>query len=1152
MKTPAALRLCLLLPVLLSGIVRGADPARVGVLGSADRLVFEGNQSFSSQRLSHGLYTHGDWLLAAHPEAPLEDYVRATRAALLRGYQRAGFPQVQITETRWLADPQRLLCVIAEGPRYMAGPVTVTGAQAVSVAQIVAKLTTKEKKPADHRAQKNKAEEGTTSSTPAIASEKETASLILKGWMGELPTTASKSIEWETGKPAPLDARRTAELQDLVVKQLAQAGRMQARAEVKTVLDETTHTAGLHVNILSEGPPAMLAGIECRGLKRDSEAALLKYLELEKGRPFLSGQVPEIEDRLLRSARYTSYKVTATPRRTDHPEMDLKLELVEMPEAPRLGEPLNATCETLLKARDWFNALMRSGSEDLVFTLAFQESTGHSGELSVVCNPQRGLLLTLTFSDDAEGRKKPPRCTLRYTPGEVAAFFSAHDGAAGQWLRQPVGRALMANLFVKIETDEPTDNETSGKINFGGSLKSKEGNGLLDFVLTLTPAAALLDSLKYAAEWEHKDGLLVMKQETADGEGKPGAVIEEATGRLREIGNGKGSWNKAHTEFARFRITTAQGAWDEATQELEAQTAGLANSYEAGEGFASWAGWLTEGFLNAGFGKTAELSQEEVARRTAAARDLGRQLDISMPELLNAFTADSSFYVPDTADKPRTTNASTTLVAQLGLAVVDSLVSEGSWPWLLAREVYYSTAGRNEYTGRILEQVRQDPELGPVGCFCAAVLLDWTLPASAGEFRSLALSKMTAADFRKDWGLLVQNCSARKRTAMADLLEKVRAGGQSPETDLLREVFGGAEAGTRVRFNALMDSFLQELRREPDRALAVATTAAMDKMWDETLSGMLREKLTPKGGDGKAVDATQVAAMVGGTEVTRKEVALALEVFRKNAAAAKSGETEAELEQAALKAQIELALLHAAFKAMGNAVKPEQLDEDVRQFVAKNFKGSQPRFLVQLAKEGYTLEEYRMAREKSLVAILMKQKIRGMAPAPTEEEISRLVAQNNAPPERQVKLHTLSLLKKAGDPEGAQQRRLADDLHAKLKEGQNFEDLAKKHSADSRAADGGAMDWMNPEALSPAIGGALGRMKPGDVSGVVDLGTVWIMVKLDEERLLSKSAAEKRKEAEAVLKQKKAAEFYDAWLNNVREKIKVQILPMPVGGATAK
>ncbi len=638
-----------------------------------------------------------------------------------------------------------------------------------------------------------------------------------------------------------------------------------------------------------------------------------------------------------------------------------------------------------------------------------------------------------------------------------------------------------------------------------------------------------------------------MKTETADGQGKYGAVIDEATGRLRELGNGKGIWNKEHTEHSRCSITTAKGAWDKATQELEAQTAGMANSYEPGEGFASWAGWLTAGFLNAGFGKTATLKPEEVARRTVAARDLGRGLDISMAQFSSAFSdpEDDRFYVPDRPDKPRTTRASTTMIAQIGVAIVDSVVSEGSWPWLLAREVYYSTAGRNEYTGRILQQVRQDPELGPMGCYFAASLLDWTLPASAGEFRELALSKMTAAEFRKDWGLLVQNCSARKRTAMAGLLEKVRAGGQNAETDLLREVFGSAEAGTKLGFTSMMESFLQELRREPDRTLATATSAAMDKMWDETLSGMLREKLTPKSGDGKAVDAARVAAMVGGTEVTRKEVTIALEVFRKNAIAAKPGATEVELEQLALKAQIEMALLHAAFKAMGNNVTTEQMDEDVRQFVARSFKGNQQRFLMQLAKDGYTLEEYRAIREKNLVAPLMKQKIRGMAPAPTEEEIARQMEKNNAPPERQVKLHTLSILKQSGGQSEAQQRKLADELHATLKEGQDFEALAKKHSADSRAADGGAMDWMNVAALSPAISGPLAGMNAGEISGVADIGTVWMIVKLDSERMLSKTAEEKRQEATAVLKQQKATEFYDAWLNNVRGKIKVQILPMP-------
>lgn len=1148
MKSYTAFLLCLLLiPELLSGTVHGADAGKVGALGSASRMVFEGNTTFTAEDLHRALRTHGDWLLAAHPEAPLEDYVEATRAALLRGYQRAGFPHVQISETRWLADPQRLLCVIAEGQRYMAGPVTVTGAESVPAEQIIAKLTTKEKKAADDFTKKDKPEDKKTLPTLVDVSETYAPGLSIKTKASEVADADSKDIAWEIGKPAALDARRPADLQDLVVKQLGKAGRMQAKVEVKTVLDESAYTAALHVKILSEGPAAVLAGITCTGLKRDSEAALLKYLGLEKGRPFLSGQVKEIEDRLLSSARYTSFKVTTTPRETDHPEMDLKLEVVEMPEAPKLGEPLNTTQETLLKARDWINDLMRSGSEDLVVTLYFQSKKDKSAEMVLIYNSQHGLQLTLTVFDDEEGRKNPRRCVLRYSPGEVTACFSVHDGAVRQWLRQPLGSALMASLFVRIDTDEPKDNRTAGNVNFGGSWKMQEGSGLMDLVLTMKPAAALLNSLKYAEEWLHKDGLLVMKMEGADGQGKYGAVIEEATGRVREIGNGKGIWDKAHTELSRFSLTTMKGAWDKATQELEAQTAGVPDSYEAGEGFASWAGWLTAGFLNAGLGKTAALKPEEVARRTTAARELGRGLDISMAQFFSAFTGPEGdrFYVPDSADKPRETRASTTMIAQIGLAIVDSVVSEGSWPWLLAREVYYSTAGRNEYTGRILQQVREDPQLGPLGCYFAASLLDWTLPAYAGEFRELALSKMTAADFRKDWGLLVQNCSARKRTAMAELLEKVRTGGQNAETDLLREVFGGAEAGTKIGFTAMMESFLQELRREPDRTLATATASAMDKMWDDTLSGILREKLTPKGGDGKAVDATRVAAMAGETEVTRREVSLALDVFRKNAAAEKSGATEAELEDTALKAQIDMALLHAAFKTMGNTLTSAQLDEDVRQYVARNYKGSQQRFLQQLAKEGYTLEEYRMMREKIIVAKVMKAKIRSMAPAPTEDEIARQMEKSNAPPERQVKLHTLAILKQSGDANEAQQRKLADELHAKLKEGQDFAALAKKHSADSRAADGGAMDWMNATALSPAISGPLVGMEPGGISGVVDMGSVWIIVKLDAERMLSKTAEERRQEATAVLKQQKATEFYDAWLNNVRGKIKVQILPMP-------
>lgn len=110
-----------------------------------------------------------------------------------------------------------------------------------------------------------------------------------------------------------------------------------------------------------------------------------------------------------------------------------------------------------------------------------------------------------------------------------------------------------------------------------------------------------------------------------------------------------------------------------------------------------------------------------------------------------------------------------------------------------------------------------------------------------------------------------------------------------------------------------------------------------------------------------------------------------------------------------------------------------------------------------------------MASEKSLVAILMKQKIRGMAPAPTEEQIFRQMEKNNVTPERQVKLHTLSILKKAGAPEEAQQHRLADELHAKLKERLLSKPAAEKWKQGGLLERGSALRWQT----------AMGRMISG-------------------------------------------------------------------------
>ncbi|WP_395753828.1 peptidylprolyl isomerase [Prosthecobacter sp.] len=1123
----------------------------VGERGSVKRLEFEGNVTFSTEKVRRSLRLQGDWMLAAHPAAPLEGYVKATREALLRGYQRAGFALAEVKETRWLENPPRLLCVISEGPRYTAGEVTVSGARTVPAALIVEKLTTREiPAPADVKLSFS----ATTGSSPSEGAAKS-------------PDTSSalgpkKKIEWEKGKPAKMDETRRRELKEVVVKILEKAGLMQAQVKIEVERDDAAKTAALKVIIVSEGPSAVLNDIQVTGLKRDSRTALLKYLGLRTGLPFLSGQVQEIEKQLLESARYTSYKVKATPHKEGQAEMDLKLELVEMPEAPKLDVKLSQTHETLMKASAWVSEVLNSGREDLVVEVSDFSMAGGRMDVKVIYNALLGLQASVAVADDVEGKKNVRKYEVLYAREGLQALFSTHDGRTKQWLNQTVKTPAKGRLFVEIKTDEPKDGKTSGTLNFGGGLRQRDEEGdlrLLRFELGMTPAAALLRELRPGDGWLHKDGRLTLPDMELPGGDDFSFAIDEATGRPLLMKGG--FWDKKHTTLKRYALRMEAGAWEKGLRELKKEAAGLPNSLVEGGALASWAGMAVAGYLQGDFGtKDAPvLTPEETARKIAAAQAVAEKVGASASVLWASVFGGpegESFDVPDDPEKPRRDNEATSvMLAKMGILVVDSLAPEGSWPWLLAREVYYSTNGRNEYTGRILAQALEDPRLGPVGSYAASVLLDWTLPAEAGTFRNLAHAKLSAEDFRRDWGMLVENTTTEQRVAATNLLEKLRDG-DAAVTGWLKDLNLTAGTGTKAAMPAVMEVFVAELRRDKERPLASALTAAMDRVWDEELGVKMRMLLAPKGRDGQPVDPATVAAVVGNVEISRQslaeEMALQRMVFlaKPGATVARLNAQRAEMEERTLQRMIEMELYNAAWKAMGNFVKVEYGDKDLNDLIAQEFDGSQARLEELLKKEGTTLMAYRERLAKKAVALMMWNKIGEMAGVPTEEDIAKQMAvikdRPEAQPERQVKLRTISMPKTTVERDAKEQKKLVDEVRAAAaaaKTAEEFGKLAKKHSTDSRAEDGGVMDWMPPALLSPAIGGQLAAMEPGGVSAVLDLGSVWLIVKYEEERLQPKSAADLRKAAMAAAKERKAEEFREQWLRNVRGKFKVEILP---------
>lgn len=126
----------------------------------------------------------------------------------------------------------------------------------------------------------------------------------------------------------------------------------------------------------------------------------------------------------------------------------------------------------------------------------------------------------------------------------------------------------------------------------------------------------------------------------------------------------------------------------------------------------------------------------------------------------------------------------------------------------------------------------------------------------------------------------------------------------------------------------------------------------------------------------------------------------------------------------------------------------------------------------------------------------------------------------HAIPEERIKSEYDKAKAKAGDTEYlarhilVEDEKLAKDLIAQLKKNKKlkFEDLAKKHSKDSSAEDGGNLGWMAPASLVPEFAQAMTALKKGAYTEApVKSRFGWHVIKLEDVRKLDFPAYDKVK-----------------------------------------
>lgn len=290
-----------------------------------------------------------------------------------------------------------------------------------------------------------------------------------------------------------------------------------------------------------------------------------------------------------------------------------------------------------------------------------------------------------------------------------------------------------------------------------------------------------------------------------------------------------------------------------------------------------------------------------------------------------------------------------------------------------------------------------------------------------------------------------------------------------------------------------------------------------------------------------------IAAVVNGSPIMKSEVRDAVNAqeqilrFQFQNDPAKLQKELALLRENALDSLVDRELVLAEFKRLGASIKAQWVDDDINGIIRESFNGDREAFIKELTGNGMTLKKFRELREKMMIVQAMRGKQAAEQPPATPKEVEDFYKKNMDVWRSggMVKISTITLSKFATEPgfslEG--QRKIAEELRAKITKGADFATLAKTYSQDSKAEDGGVWDWMSREQMNPSIANVAFGMKAGQVSEVIDDPAAYIIIACDAIKPgAAKPMSEVREDIERAVSAEKSKAVIDQWMEGLRKK----------------
>lgn len=300
------------------------------------------------------------------------------------------------------------------------------------------------------------------------------------------------------------------------------------------------------------------------------------------------------------------------------------------------------------------------------------------------------------------------------------------------------------------------------------------------------------------------------------------------------------------------------------------------------------------------------------------------------------------------------------------------------------------------------------------------------------------------------------------------------------------------------------------------------------------------------GSDRVAVSAQEVldgiAAVVNGDVITfsqvRELVGARERALRDSYRGKELVEKIRETRTAALQDLIDRQLILQEFKKSNFTIPDYILEDRIQTIIREEFGGDRKAFMRTLQAQGLTLSRFKEIEREKIIVQAMRQKTLNspfvVSPQRVEEYYQK--HRSDYTSEEQVKLRMIVLREDTsgivGDP-----KTMAEEIREKVKSGADFEKMAQLYSDDSTRDIGGDWGWIDRKTLNEKLTSAAFKLKPGQVSDVIEIDGSYYLLYADEKKnALVKPLAAVREEIEKKLLQEERQKQQERWLQSLRRK----------------